>query len=75
VATTAPTPKKAPCGRPARKRSSRRLAKFGASADKPLNTVNISMNQISTLRGGLWPSMLTRVGAPTTTPQAYAEIR
>ena len=70
VATTAPTPKNAPCGRPARKRNSSIVWKFGANADSALNAVNISMNQISTLRGGRCDSMLTSVGAPTTTPTA-----
>ncbi len=70
LATTAPTPKKAPCGKPARKRETSIKPKFGASADKPLNTANISMNQISTVRGGRLASRLTSVGAPTTTPSA-----
>jgi hypothetical protein len=70
VATTAPTPKKAPCGSPARKRNSIIVWKLGAKADSALKAANISMNQTSTPRGGRWPSMLTRVGAPTTTPTA-----
>ena len=70
LATTAPTPKKAPCGKPARKRDAIIVSKFGANADIALNTANISMNQISTVRGGRPATIVTRVGAPTTTPSA-----
>ena len=43
---------------------------MSAELDSALKAANISMNQTSTPRGGRWPSMLTRVGAPTTTPTA-----
>ncbi len=75
AATTAPTPKNAPCGSPASTRPATSQPKPGARAEARLPTVKRAMSSRSMrLRGMREPRAVSR-GAPMTTPIAYADTR
>ncbi len=69
-ATTAPTPKSAPCGSPARNRAANSRPKLGAKAEARLPTTNNPDSISSSLLCGRRAPMPVSTGAPTTTPSA-----
>ncbi len=70
VATTAPTPKKAPCGSPLTKRAARRETSPGATADRALPRTKRAMRAMRTVRRDTRVVAAASSGAPTTTPSA-----
>ncbi|CAM5708968.1 hypothetical protein STENM223S_00655 [Streptomyces tendae] len=70
VATTAPTPKKAPCGRPLTKRAASREISPGATADRALPTTKSAIRAIRTARRDIRVVAAASSGAPMTTPSA-----
>lgn len=75
AATTAPTPKKAPCGSPASTRPATSQPKSGASAEARLPTVNSAISSRSIRLRGMREPTAVSSGAPSTTPIAYADTR
>src|SRR5690606_12621784 len=61
-------------GSAAEKRKSTTRAKFGARADATVPRVNSSARPSRMLRRGIRAAKIAIVGAPTTTPSAYAPI-
>src|SRR5690554_1154655 len=74
AATSAATPKYAPCGSAARKRKATTDANVGASADATVSVVNAIASATSRRLRGKRAANAAMVGAPTTTPAAYAVI-
>ena len=70
AATSAATPKYAPCGRPATNRATRRSPYDGARTVARFPTVNATISAISRARRGTRAVSAAMVGAPTTTPRA-----
>ncbi|CAM5709597.1 hypothetical protein STENM223S_01260 [Streptomyces tendae] len=70
VATTAPTPKKAPCGRPLTKRAASREISPGATANRALPTTKSAIRAIRTARRDIRVVAAASSGAPMTTPSA-----
>src|SRR5690606_5983708 len=75
LATTAPIPKNAPCGKPDKNRNIIKELYPVAKADKVLKTVNHNRSNANTLFAGHLLPKPVNIGAPTTTPKAYAEIK
>ena len=70
LATTDPTPKNAPWGKPESNLAINKVLKVGANAEKALNTVNITIKAIRIIFGGYLPAIIINKGAPITTPKA-----
>jgi hypothetical protein len=70
LATTDPTPKKAPWGSPASSRVKNSTVLLGAKADSVLKTVKTSIRIISRRLGARLRPNTVSSGAPMTTPRA-----
>ncbi len=70
AATSAPTPKKAPCGRPARTRAANTVPKPGATTVATLPSRKSPMKISRTALRGTRVLRAVSSGAPTTTPPA-----
>jgi hypothetical protein len=68
-------PKYAPCGRAATNRATTTSSNVGATADASVPTVNAITSASSNPLRGNRAATTAIVGAPTTTPAAYAEMR
>ncbi len=67
-------PKYAPCGSAATKRAARTSPKVGSSADAMVLRVNAARSASRSRFRGQRAAAAAIVGAPTTTPRAYAEM-
>lgn len=70
VATTAPTPKNAPCGRPLRKRAASSQFSPGARAESALPATKRPIRAMRTVRRDIREVAAASSGAPMTTPSA-----
>jgi hypothetical protein len=70
VATNAPTPMNAPCGRPDRNRATSNRPRFGAMPARALPAANKPMNNRRAVRRWSRTAAAVSSGAPTTTPTA-----
>ncbi|CAH0183041.1 hypothetical protein SRABI128_01321 [Microbacterium sp. Bi128] len=73
AATSAPMPKYAPCGRPARKREAATSSNVGAMTVSTVKNVSAAASAIITRCRGNRATDPAIVGAPTTTPSAYSD--
>ncbi len=74
AATSAATPKYAPCGRPATNREATNSLKLGAKTVPRFPRVKATISASNNILRGTRAARAAMVGAPTTTPSAYAEI-
>ena len=74
VATSAATPKYAPCGSPATNRAIISVSYDGASTLARLPSVNTAIRVSSRVLRGTRAASAAMIGAPITTPRAYAEM-
>lgn len=74
AATSDAMPKYAPCGRAATKRAATTSSNVGSRADATVPIVNAAARASSSCLRGHRAAAAAIVGAPTTTPSAYAEM-
>ncbi len=75
AATTAPAPKNAPWGSPARNRNNMPVSGFGEKANRALLMVNTPIMDRSIVLRDSRTATAVSSGAPTTTPRAYAVMK